>query len=140
LARTNRCDWTAAALSLSVTKRLGSLTLRLLRFARTGRGQPALAGALPPGPRHLSLWANSMADRSTLTPDKPDFSFARVRSHKGLTAWPGQVSHRCVRSLRQEGPAIEPGAVLTLFWSRRVGMGPGPAVACRRDRGLDPDG
>jgi hypothetical protein len=89
LARTNRCDWTAAALSLSVTKRLGSLKLRLLRLARTGRGPTAPAGALPPGPRDLSLWAKSMVDRSTLTPEKPNFSFARVRSHKGLTAWPG---------------------------------------------------
>jgi hypothetical protein len=64
-------------------------------------------------------------------------SFARVRSQKGLTAWPGQVSHRCVQSLRQEGPTIEPGAVLTLFWSRRVGMGPGPRS---EGPGLDPDG
>jgi hypothetical protein len=56
-------------------------------------------------------------------------SFARVRSHKGLTAWADPVSHRCVRFVLRDGLPIEPEAVLTLFWSRRVGMGPGAAAA-----------
>ena len=94
LAQTKRCDWTAAASLVNITKRQRSIVL----------------------------------------------SFARVRSQKGLKAWSDQVSQQVCPVPPREGPALEPGAVLTLFWSREVGMGPGAAAAGRRGRGLEPDG
>jgi hypothetical protein len=47
---------------------------------------------------------------------------------------PRGASHRCVPSIPCDGQSIEPGAVLTLFWSRRGRDGTRPCA--ERPRGL----